>query len=310
MPQNWFDVGNAILGAGTGLIGGIDKLQKDKQLRALELKKSGYAEDASGNLNKTDEQKKKEAFEQVEKQAGLLKSGFAAKYDPVTGEAKLEKVPGFKDTENETKALQLRKLKQEVDEGPKPTDQQSNAALFGRKAQESEQDLKRLEDSGYDPTTLGSQIKQNPFLGGGLGLLHSAGIGGSLTDVNDDNMYKQAKQNFISSTLRRESGASISRDEQNKADAQYFRHAGEGKEVGEQKSRNRSLSTQGILAAAGPRALKALPAPAVPPPLARNHQGGGLIGSAQAGQPPVVHTKETLGALSDDQLRALMAGKQ
>jgi len=309
MPQpNWFDAGNAILGAGTGLLGGIDKLQKDKQARALGLLQAGYQEDADGNLTKTEEQRKKEAFDQADKQAGILKSGFQGKYNPETHEVELGKIPGFKDIEQQMKQLQMQKLKQEIEQGPKPSDQQANAALFGRKAQEAEQDLEDLEKTGYDPTSLGSKIKGLPVIGTGLGLLHSVGIGGKYTDVEPTRLYDQAKSNFKSATLRRESGAAISKSEDTAADKQYFGQTGESQKVRDQKARNRQLSTQGILAAAGPRALRNLPEPTRASSAGSPNRGGGLIGNAVAAPPPVFHTKESLSQLSDDELRA-MAGK-
>jgi hypothetical protein len=64
--------------------------------------------------------------------------------------------------------------------------------------------------------------------------------------------FDQAKRDFINATLRRESGAVISKEEFENADKQYFPLPGDDKELLEQKRLNREEAIRGIAAGAGP----------------------------------------------------------
>lgn len=64
--------------------------------------------------------------------------------------------------------------------------------------------------------------------------------------------YQAAKDNFIASQLRQESGASIAKSEYDAADKQYFPQPGDSKDVIDQKSRLRDIATQSMATAAGP----------------------------------------------------------
>jgi hypothetical protein len=64
--------------------------------------------------------------------------------------------------------------------------------------------------------------------------------------------YQQAKNNFIYSQLRKESGAAIGKDEYVAADRQYFPQPGDSKEVIAQKEVNRQIAVNGMSRSAGP----------------------------------------------------------
>lgn len=90
-----------------------EQAMKRRALR-LQLAQAGLEETPDGDFSKTADLKKREAFERAEKQAGLLKSGYTAEYDPSANEAKLVPVPGFKDIEKEKARAEIGKLNAEA----------------------------------------------------------------------------------------------------------------------------------------------------------------------------------------------------
>jgi len=116
------------------------------------------------------------------------------------------------------------------------TDSQAKAALFGSRMQASDSVLSDLAKAG---TT-----KSLP--GAGMGF----GVGSVLNAVSPESQQKlnQAKLDFLSATLRRESGAVISDQEMKKGDQQYFPQIGDSPGVIEQKARNRAIAIRGVQA--------------------------------------------------------------
>jgi hypothetical protein len=113
-------------------------------------------------------------------------------------------------------------------------DSQSKALLFGTRAQESHKVLNQLATEGTKASVPGSRA---PL------------IGGVISSMSSDNqqMLDQAKRDFMTAVLRRESGASISSGEFETADKQYFPQIGDSPKVIAQKTRNRDLAIKGIL---------------------------------------------------------------
>jgi hypothetical protein len=68
----------------------------------------------------------------------------------------------------------------------------------------------------------------------------------------EQQQYAQAKLNFITAILRKESGAAISPAEFANEDKKYFPQAGEGPAVVEQKRRARELAIRAMRVQAGP----------------------------------------------------------
>lgn len=114
------------------------------------------------------------------------------------------------------------------------TEGQSKALLFGSRMREADQVLNTLATEGTNTSTPGSRA---PL------------IGGVITAMSSGNrqMLDQAKRDFMSAVLRRESGAAISEGEYSNADKQYFPQIGDSKSVMEQKAKNRQLAINGIL---------------------------------------------------------------
>jgi hypothetical protein len=111
---------------------------------------------------------------------------------------------------------------------------QSKALLFGSRMREADKVLNTLLAEGTKTSTPGSRA---PL------------IGGLITSLSSGNqqMLDQAKRDFMSAVLRRESGAAISEGEYSNADKQYFPQIGDDAKVIAQKAANRQLAIKGIL---------------------------------------------------------------
>lgn len=119
----------------------------------------------------------------------------------------------------------------------KPMNQeQSNALLFASRAKQANDILNGLGSNGVQASVPGSRM---PL------------IGGIVTAMSPDKYQQldQAKRNFVTAILRRESGAAISSSEFDTADKQYFPQIGDSNAVIEQKAQNRDLAIRGIMTA-------------------------------------------------------------
>lgn len=113
-------------------------------------------------------------------------------------------------------------------------DSQAKSLLFGSRAREADKVLGDLALSGTTSSVPGSRA---PVIGGVISALQ----GGSQQSLD------QAKRDFMTAVLRRESGASISPSEFDTADKQYFPQIGDSPQVIKQKAANRRLVIDGIL---------------------------------------------------------------
>ncbi len=113
-------------------------------------------------------------------------------------------------------------------------DSQSKALLFGSRMKEADAALAQLASEGTNTSVPGSRT---PL------------IGGAVTALSSENrqMLDQAKLDFMTAVLRRESGAAISSGEYDNANRQYFPQIGDSKGVIEQKAKNRALAIRGVL---------------------------------------------------------------
>lgn len=116
-------------------------------------------------------------------------------------------------------------------------DAQSKAYLFGSRMQESNEVLKELAKDENGNTTTSHPMARAPLLGNVVNAFQG----------ENRQMLDQAKRDFMSAVLRRESGAAIADSEYSNADKQYFPQIGDSPAVIEQKSRNRQLALDGIL---------------------------------------------------------------
>jgi hypothetical protein len=113
-------------------------------------------------------------------------------------------------------------------------DNQSKALLFGSRMQEADKILEQLASEGTSTSVPGSR---------------TPGLGPVITAMSSENkqMLDQAKRDFMSAVLRRESGAAISSGEYENADRQYFPQIGDNAKVIAQKASNRKIALNGIL---------------------------------------------------------------
>jgi len=152
------------------------------------------------------------------------------------------------------------RLALESGDGKPLTEAQGNATGFGLRARESADLIAELENSG----TFGRIANINSATRAGLdripiiGTALSGAVGGvghaALTAPQQQ--YAQARDDFIRAVLRKESGATISPAEIQGAEEQYFPRVGEGKDVIEQKRKNRETAIKSLGIQAGPGGKK------------------------------------------------------
>lgn len=249
-----------------------DENERAKKLLALQMAEGGFQEGPDG-FSRTDESKRRKALEEATTQAGLLKSGHKAVYNPETGSFDFQRVPGFHDLEEENKTLQNRRLKRDLEEGKKPSAGEFAASGYTKRLEDAENTFGELEKSGYEPAGLSSSVQK--------GLLPG------MLQGEDVKREEQAKTNFVNSILRRESGAAISKSEFDSANRQYFPQAGDTPAVLDQKKVNRRLAIEGLRAESG-KAYAKSPGPQevrglIEPTKSRSR---GLIQSASASESP------------------------
>jgi hypothetical protein len=110
----------------------------------------------------------------------------------------------------------------------KANDAQLQAAGFANRVKIANADLSALEATpGFDPATVSSTIAGEST------------VGNLILDENQQ-LYKRGKADFITSVLRRESGAAIGADEFAREDVKYFPQIGDSKKVIERKQRARA----------------------------------------------------------------------
>ena len=149
---------------------------------------------------------------------------------------------------------------------PKPlTEAQGNATAFGMRMAESNKLLKNLEDKGITNTglirqALGATVGVLPLVGDKLQSAVKASmnplpsiLGGPSSGQQE---YDQAKQNFITAVLRKESGAAIGASEFRTEDEKYFPQAGDTAQVLKQKQDARELAIKAMGIQAGPQGAR------------------------------------------------------
>ena len=143
------------------------------------------------------------------------------------------------------------------------TESQGAATNYGMRMQEAHQLLSDLEKSGKTNTGLikgvvGGTVGLVPYLGDKLesatGSVFNAlpGILGGLSP--EQQQIANARINFITAVLRKESGASISPGEFTTAEKLYFPQPGDDDKAIAQKQKARELSIKGMKVQAGPGA--------------------------------------------------------
>ena len=122
------------------------------------------------------------------------------------------------------------------------TESQSNAALFSARASEAQDIINKI---GTDYSVTGLNAKRSVEWLPGIGAAANA-----MMSKNQQSI-EQAQRDFINAVLRKESGASISPQEFENAQKQYFPQPGDGADVIKQKDKNRQTAIAGLEVASG-----------------------------------------------------------
>lgn len=128
------------------------------------------------------------------------------------------------------------------------TESQSNATAYGLRMKEANSILEDLAKKG---TLRGANIEATPFIGESLGKVLPSFFGGTSAAQQQVN---QAKSNFITAVLRKESGAVISDSEFEREDRKYFPQVNDSDAVIKQKANARKLAIKAMEIQAGPGA--------------------------------------------------------
>lgn len=148
--------------------------------------------------------------------------------------------------------------------GGKPlTETQSNATAFGMRAVEANKILKDIEKSG---TTTTGGIRN--IISGTLGAIPLVGENlesksySALNFLADADQQKtdQARRNFVTAVLRKESGAAISPSEFANEEKKYFPQIGDSAKVIKQKQEARDLAIKALEVQAGPTGARSIKA--------------------------------------------------
>ena len=132
--------------------------------------------------------------------------------------------------------------------GQAMTESQSNATAYGMRMKEANATLEDLAKKGV---LKGAVIEATPLIGGALGQALPSVLGGTSAAQQQVN---QAKSNFITAVLRKESGAVISDSEFDREDKKYFPQINDSPAVVKQKENARKLAIKAIEVQAGPGA--------------------------------------------------------
>lgn len=147
------------------------------------------------------------------------------------------------------KQLELKKLQDDLANGPTPTEGQFKAAGFSKRARQAVEDLEKL------PSDIGT--------GEIADTIQSLGFFPKALKSENRKLYEQARDNFISANLRKESGAAIGDEERLAEERKYFPQPGDTPAVIAQKARAREQAILNLEAEGRPALGRILDAPPV-----------------------------------------------
>jgi uncharacterized Zn-binding protein involved in type VI secretion len=125
-----------------------------------------------------------------------------------------------------------------TERAPKFTNEQSTAAGFANRISAANGTLDQLEGGGYSPTNA------RDTLGGAV-------PGGNFIKSEKGQQYEQAKRDFVTAVLRKESGAAISTGEFVTEEKKYFPQPGDSGPVIAQKRQARERALQSMIVQSG-----------------------------------------------------------
>jgi len=125
---------------------------------------------------------------------------------------------------------------------------QGSSVAYGIRMKEANSNIERLVSEGVERSAVGAGAPYG--IGGIINALPSA-LGGANPQQQQ---FQQAKLNFITAVLRKESGAAIGQDEYEREDQKYFRQVGDSDAVAAQKKQARQTAIKAMEIQAGPGA--------------------------------------------------------
>jgi hypothetical protein len=129
---------------------------------------------------------------------------------------------------------------------PSLTETQSNATAYGMRMKEANAILEDLSKKGV---LRGANIESVPLVGESLGKVLPSVLGGT---SGPQQQVGQAKSNFITAVLRKESGAVISDSEFDREDKKYFPQVNDSEKTIKQKENARKIAIDAMMIQAGP----------------------------------------------------------
>jgi hypothetical protein len=156
--------------------------------------------------------------------------------------------------EKQKLGMEQQKLANELG-GGKLTDAQGNATAFGMRAKESNALLSQLEQGGTKNTgvlrsAVASTFGMTPFIGEKLEQGVSSAMNGLPSALGGPNAAQQAteqaRRNFVTAVLRKESGAAISPGEFATESLKYFPQPGDTDSVIRQKQNARETAVKAL----------------------------------------------------------------
>ena len=129
-----------------------------------------------------------------------------------------------------------------------PSDAEKSAAIYAKKAKESNDVLAQLEDpkvGNYHPEDYGRAMRDLPLIG-------------KVTKSQGDRQYDAAQKEFLAAILRKESGGAITPAEFSEYGSMYFPQPGDDKNTMNLKKAARERAI-GAMVAAGGDAYKSIP---------------------------------------------------
>jgi len=134
-------------------------------------------------------------------------------------------------------------------ESGKPLNEaQGSSVAYGIRMKEANSIIDKLASEGTERSAVGASAQYG--IGGIVNALPSA-LGGANPQQQQ---FQQAKLNFITAILRKESGAAIGQDEFEREDQKYFRQVGDSDAVAAQKKQARQTAIKAMEIQAGPGA--------------------------------------------------------
>jgi len=162
--------------------------------------------------------------------------------------------------ENEQKArLQLGKVQQANNVRSVSQEMQFDSQIgkynnLNEAINKGKKSIEDLAKEGVNTPAVASGLRNVPLVGGALGSAVNILPGALGGQTPEEQQLIQAKTNFITAVLRKESGAAIGKDEYATEDNKYFPKLGDSQAVIDQKADARRLAIKAIERQAGPGA--------------------------------------------------------